>query len=90
MADTLSLGRRQVAVQVWAVPTQDISKLQLQVSVASSDPLPEPLHAILQWNNHRSAALVRDGECIFDDIPADEMKDVHNLRVEFEVEPNVP
>ncbi len=87
VSDTLSLGRREVAVELWAIRAPDSARIQLKASVASSIELPGPLHAILRWNDHRASAIVRDGECVFD-VPAAALENARDLRIEFEVTPS--
>lgn len=84
LTDTINLGQREVAVEMWLQRSPDPSEGQLEISIAASAPLPEPLHAKLEWNGHTLSALVRQGSCLFEHLALAELQSARHLRVEFE------
>lgn len=84
LADALSLGRCEVDVQVWASRSQDPSRIQLQVSVATSTALPDPLRVMLHWSDRTLDAPIHQGRALFEDIPLSDLQSAESLRIEFE------
>ena len=88
LTDTINLGQRDVMIEIWIKRSEHSSEGQLEISVASSAPLPEPLRAKLQWNDHTYSAIVQQGICSFEHLAISELQNARDLRVEFEAGPS--
>jgi len=84
LSDTIPLGNLNVNVEMWAQRLENSDNLRLEILLASSAPLPEPLRATLRWNDHTYSDLVRQGRFSFDGIPVSILEGARELRVEFE------
>ena len=84
LSDTVTLGKREVIVQVWTRRTADPTRGQIEITLAASAPLPEPLRVSIAWNAHQYASQIQNGCARIDDIPLDELATARDLRVDFE------
>jgi hypothetical protein len=83
LADTVALGQRQVMVEVRTARSQEPDRIEVRVSMVASTPLPDPIHAVLTWNQEQRSAVVRDGKCSFDGIPISAAENAGDIRIEF-------
>lgn len=84
LSDTLSLGDRDVAVQVWAQRLDDSDAIRLEGLIASSTPLPAPLRVTLRWDDYAYSNLVHQGRFSFDEIPVSSLEHIRDFHVEFD------
>ncbi len=84
LSDMLTLGARDVTVDIWVYRAAHAPTARLEVALAASAPLPEPLRATLKWNDHQFSDLVRDGVCAFDALPVAAIENARDLRVEID------
>ncbi len=80
----LSVGTRKVDVKLWVQELGDPAYVQLQVLLASSAPLPEPLRVVIRWNGHTLSDWMHQGMATFKGVDASDLQNVQDLRVEFE------
>ncbi len=83
LADTVALGQRQVMVEMRTARSQDPDHIEVRVSIVASTPLPDPIRAILTWNQEQRSAVVQDGKCSFHEIPISAMEKAGNIGIEF-------
>jgi hypothetical protein len=83
LADTVALGQRQVMVEMRTARSQDTDQIDVHVSIIASTPLPDPIRAILTWNQEQRTAFVHDGECSFGGIPVSAVENAGNISIEF-------
>jgi hypothetical protein len=86
LSDTFSLGDRKVAVKLWVQRLENPTFLRIEVQLASSSPLPEPLHVHVTWNGRTQAGLVHDGKYSLDGIPLSALEGERTLRIEFQAD----
>ncbi len=84
LSDIFSLGEREVDVELRALRSEDGERIQLQVLLASSVSLPEPLRVTLAWNDHQLFDLVHEGRAAFEGILLSELKNSGDLHLEFQ------
>lgn len=83
LADTVALGQRQVMVEMRTAHSPEPDRIEVRVSMVASIPLPDPIHAILIWDDQQRSAVVHDGKCSFDGIPISAAENAADIRVEF-------
>ncbi|MEW5720082.1 MAG: hypothetical protein AB1817_15760 [Chloroflexota bacterium] len=84
LSDVLTLGARDVTVDIWIHRVAHAPTARLEITLAASAPLPEPLRATLKWNDHQFSDLVRNDACVFDALPVAAIENARALRVEFD------
>lgn len=87
LLDSIALGSRNVQVSLWLHRSADSDYARLEISVVSSSPLPEPLNAILRWNDHRHAAPIEQGVGWIDQLS---ISDLENAPISIEFEAGQP
>jgi hypothetical protein len=90
LSDHFTLGKREVMVELWTRRTQDPDQVQIEIILASSAPLPEPLHVSLRWNGHHYASQIQQGYGVIERIPIADLKNARDLHVDFEEIPPEP
>ena len=80
--DTVVLGRQEIDVEVWTERLAD--QVQLGVSLASPNPLPEPFRVTIKWDDHFLSDLIHDGQLTFAAIPIVDLERARDLNLEFE------
>lgn len=86
LSDAFSLGDRKVAAKLWVQRLEDPAFLRIEIQLASSSPLPEPLHVHVTWNGRTQAGLVHDGKYSLDGIPLSALEGERTLRIEFQAD----
>lgn len=84
LSDTIALGKREVIVQVWTRRTADPTRVQIEITLVSSAPLPDPLRVSVEWNAHHYTRPIQNGRAHIDDIPLNDLATARDLRVDFE------
>ena len=84
LSDTISLGRREVAITIWAWASNEPGQTRLEGEVASSVALPDPLRVILKWNHHELASQVENTKFSFEGLDTTDLEHASEMRVEFE------
>ncbi len=83
LSDTFSLGDRKVAVKLWVQRLEDPTFLRIEIQLASSSPLPEPLHVHVSWNGRTESGVIHDSKYSLDGIPFSALEGERTLRIEF-------
>ncbi len=86
LSDTVSLSGRKVAVKLWVQRREDSTLVRLEIQLASSAPLPEPLHVHVSWNGRTESGVVRAGKYSLDGIPFSALEGERPLRIEFQAD----
>lgn len=84
LADTITLGRHDVAVKLWLRQPTPSDHAQIEISLASSVPLPEPLRITLRLNSHKYSRVLRQGQCTIKNIPLASLRDAGLFHVNFQ------
>lgn len=91
LSDTISLGALDVMVKIWVQRLDTPEFVRLEILLASSAPLPDPLHVNLIWNDHTHSDVIHEGRFSFDKFPASALEDGgRKLRVEFKADNQPP
>jgi len=90
LSDHFTLGKREVMVELWTRRTQDPDQVQIEIILASSAPLPEPLRVSLRWNGHHYSSQIQQGYGVIERIPIADLKNARDLHVDFEEIPPEP
>jgi hypothetical protein len=83
LADTITLGRHDVAIKLWLRQPTPSAQVQIEISLASV-PLPEPFRITLRLNSHRYSRIIRHGQCAIKNIPLAALSNAGLCRVKFQ------
>ncbi len=83
LSDTIPLGDRDVMVKVWVQRQPDPEFVEIEILLACSSPLPDPLQLKLTWNEQVHTDLVHGNRYTFDKLPASALEGANDLQVEF-------
>jgi hypothetical protein len=87
LSDTFALGKREVMVELWTRRTEDPAQVQIEITLASSTSLPDPLRVSIRWNGHLYSSPIHQGQGVIDRIALSDLESARNLRVDFEEVP---
>jgi hypothetical protein len=90
LSDHLTLGKHEVMVELWTHRTQDADHVHIEIILAATAPLPEPLRVSLRWNGHHYASQIQQGYGVIERIPIADLKNARDLHVDFEEIPPEP
>lgn len=88
LSDTISLGNRDVIVKIWVQRLETSTFARLEISLAASIPLPDPLRVNLTSHSYTYSGIIQKGHFSFDEFPVSVLEDARDLRVEFEADDN--
>lgn len=86
LSDTISLGNRDVIVKIWIQRLETSPFARLEISLAASVPLPDPLRVNLTSDGYTYSNIIQKGHFSFDEFPVSVLEDARDLRVEFEAD----
>jgi hypothetical protein len=84
LADTITLGRHDVAVKLWLCQPTPSDHAQIEISLASSVPLPEPFRITLRLNSRKYSRVLRQGQCTIKNIPLATLRNAELFHVNFQ------
>ena len=90
LSDHLTLGKHEVMVELWTHRTQDADHVHIEIILAATAPLPEPLRVSLRWNGHHYSSQIQQGYGVIERIPIADLKNARDLHVDFEEIPPEP
>jgi len=90
LSDHLTLGKHEVMVELWTHRTQDADHVHIEITLAATAPLPEPLRVSLRWNGHHYSSQIQQGYGVIERIPIADLKNARDLHVDFEEIPPEP
>jgi hypothetical protein len=86
VTDPISLGDRNVVVEISAERLPDPNLVRLEIELTSSIALPERLWVHLRWNDFVHTDVMQGNRYTFDRLPAAAMEGKEGLHVEFQAE----
>jgi len=84
LSDTFLLGKREIMVELWTHRTEDPAQVQIEITLASSTSLPDPLRVSIHWNGHKYSSPIHQGRGVIDRIAISDLERARDLRVDFE------
>jgi hypothetical protein len=86
LSDFVSVGTREISIDVRAFPAETPDRLRLHVTCAPSDPFRMPVWVTLKWPGHRLVSALDDDRAVLPDILSADLAQATELHVEFDTE----